>query len=167
MRGLMRVYPVSSTVNSVKNDGPECAEEEEVVEDSPPQRSLFQAGGTPPSHTVSFSLLASGPKLVLMYRKNKSSFQPYCQMSCPWVQTGTHNQSVGSLAISIKTKGPHRFGQEGYGDFSPGRGRRGSGAVDGSCMLGYCFYTAPAKEDVQGIRPTQCIRCPWLSLKGL
>ncbi|MFL6387305.1 MAG: SOS response-associated peptidase [Terriglobales bacterium] len=38
---LMRVYPVNSTVNSVKNDGPECAEEEEVVEDSPPQRSFF------------------------------------------------------------------------------------------------------------------------------
>jgi putative SOS response-associated peptidase YedK len=38
---LMRVYPVSSTVNSVKNDRPECAEEEEVVEDRPPQRSLF------------------------------------------------------------------------------------------------------------------------------
>lgn len=39
---LMRVYPVSSTVNSVKNDGPECAMEEmAVTDDSPTQGKLF------------------------------------------------------------------------------------------------------------------------------
>lgn len=39
---LMRVYPVSSTVNSVKNDSPECAKEESTVaEDTFTQRSLF------------------------------------------------------------------------------------------------------------------------------
>jgi hypothetical protein len=32
-----------------------------------------------------------------------------------------------------------------------------------SCKLGCCFYVAPAKAGVQGIRPTLCIRCPWLS----
>jgi putative SOS response-associated peptidase YedK len=38
---LMRIYPVSSTVNKVENDGPECAEESEVVSKSPAQSSLF------------------------------------------------------------------------------------------------------------------------------
>jgi putative SOS response-associated peptidase YedK len=37
----MRVYPVSSTVNSVKNDSPECAEEVTVAEDSAAQGKLF------------------------------------------------------------------------------------------------------------------------------
>jgi putative SOS response-associated peptidase YedK len=35
---LMRVYPVSSTVNSVKNDGPECAEKSGALR---AQSSLF------------------------------------------------------------------------------------------------------------------------------
>jgi putative SOS response-associated peptidase YedK len=38
---LMRVYPVSSTVNSVKNDGPGCAEDLGVVACSPAQRKLL------------------------------------------------------------------------------------------------------------------------------
>ena len=38
---LMRVYPVSSTVGNVKNDGPECAEESLVVTDSQDQTTLF------------------------------------------------------------------------------------------------------------------------------
>jgi putative SOS response-associated peptidase YedK len=38
---LMRVYPVSSTVGNVKNDGPECAEEVEAVSDDAAQSSLF------------------------------------------------------------------------------------------------------------------------------
>jgi putative SOS response-associated peptidase YedK len=38
---LMRVYPVSSTVNSVKNDVPECAEEVSVSDSGPAQRKLF------------------------------------------------------------------------------------------------------------------------------
>jgi putative SOS response-associated peptidase YedK len=38
---LMRVYPVSSTVNSVKNDGPECAKESSQIENSTEQSSLF------------------------------------------------------------------------------------------------------------------------------
>jgi putative SOS response-associated peptidase YedK len=38
---LMRVYPVSSTVNSVKNDVPECAEEVSVSDSGPVQRKLF------------------------------------------------------------------------------------------------------------------------------
>lgn len=38
---LMRVYPVSSTVNKVGNDGPECAEELSQMEDSAEQSSLF------------------------------------------------------------------------------------------------------------------------------
>ncbi len=38
---LMRVYPVSSTVNSVKNDNPECAEEVTVSGDEPAQPKLF------------------------------------------------------------------------------------------------------------------------------
>jgi putative SOS response-associated peptidase YedK len=38
----MRVYPVSSTVNKVGNDGPECAEESTLVQDTPEQRSLFR-----------------------------------------------------------------------------------------------------------------------------
>jgi putative SOS response-associated peptidase YedK len=38
---LMRVYPVSSTVNKVENDGPECAEESVVAEDGRGQRKLF------------------------------------------------------------------------------------------------------------------------------
>jgi putative SOS response-associated peptidase YedK len=38
---LMRVYPVSSTVSNVKNDGPECAEEVKVCEDSQTQGKLF------------------------------------------------------------------------------------------------------------------------------
>jgi putative SOS response-associated peptidase YedK len=37
----MRVYPVSSTVNSVKNEGPECAEEVSFSEGSPAQPKLF------------------------------------------------------------------------------------------------------------------------------
>jgi putative SOS response-associated peptidase YedK len=37
----MRVYPVSSTVNTVKNDGPECAEEASAAPDGPAQSSLF------------------------------------------------------------------------------------------------------------------------------
>ncbi|SRR6266700_861488 len=37
----MRVYPVSSTVNKVGNDGPECAEESAVVQDGSTQSSLF------------------------------------------------------------------------------------------------------------------------------
>jgi putative SOS response-associated peptidase YedK len=38
---LMRVYPVSSTVNKVSNDGPECAEKSRVVSGSLKQSSLF------------------------------------------------------------------------------------------------------------------------------
>jgi putative SOS response-associated peptidase YedK len=38
----MRVYPVSSTVNSVKNEGQECAEEVDITEDDQEQRSLFR-----------------------------------------------------------------------------------------------------------------------------
>ncbi|HEY1527873.1 MAG TPA: SOS response-associated peptidase [Candidatus Angelobacter sp.] len=38
---LMRVYPVSSIVNKVANDGPECAEESSHIEDSAEQSSLF------------------------------------------------------------------------------------------------------------------------------
>jgi putative SOS response-associated peptidase YedK len=40
---LMRLYPVSSTVNSVKNDGPECAKEQVTVAESESamQRKLF------------------------------------------------------------------------------------------------------------------------------
>jgi putative SOS response-associated peptidase YedK len=38
---LMRVYPVSSTVNKVGNDGPECAQESSAVPDSSAQSSLF------------------------------------------------------------------------------------------------------------------------------
>ena len=38
---LMRVYPVSSTVSSVKNDGPECAEEVCAGEEDSTQSSLF------------------------------------------------------------------------------------------------------------------------------
>jgi putative SOS response-associated peptidase YedK len=37
----MRLYPVSSTVNKVGNDGPECAEEVSIIEDSPAQSNLF------------------------------------------------------------------------------------------------------------------------------
>jgi putative SOS response-associated peptidase YedK len=37
----MRVYPVSSTVSSVKNDGPECAEESVSVQEGPAQSTLF------------------------------------------------------------------------------------------------------------------------------
>ena len=38
----MRVYPVSATVNSVKNDGPECAEEQVgAAENGPDQSTLF------------------------------------------------------------------------------------------------------------------------------
>jgi putative SOS response-associated peptidase YedK len=37
----MRVYPVNSSVNSVKNDGPECAEEVSPGEDEPAQPTLF------------------------------------------------------------------------------------------------------------------------------
>jgi putative SOS response-associated peptidase YedK len=39
----MRVYPVSSTVNSAKNDGPECAKESSAANNSPVQSSLFQS----------------------------------------------------------------------------------------------------------------------------
>jgi hypothetical protein len=38
---LMRVYPASSTVNSVKNDGPECVEESVPVPDGPAQFTLL------------------------------------------------------------------------------------------------------------------------------
>ncbi|HEY5030043.1 MAG TPA: SOS response-associated peptidase [Candidatus Angelobacter sp.] len=38
---LMRVYPVSLTVNKVENVGPECAEESHLVSDDPTQSSLF------------------------------------------------------------------------------------------------------------------------------
>jgi len=38
---LMRVYPVSSTVNKVGNDGPECAEESSGASDSLEQSCLF------------------------------------------------------------------------------------------------------------------------------
>ena len=38
---LMRVYPVSSTVNKVENDSPECAQEVRAQEDAPAQRKLF------------------------------------------------------------------------------------------------------------------------------
>jgi putative SOS response-associated peptidase YedK len=38
---LMRMYPVSSKVGRVKNDGPECAEESEAVSDETAQSSLF------------------------------------------------------------------------------------------------------------------------------
>jgi putative SOS response-associated peptidase YedK len=37
----MRVYPVSSTVSKVGNDGPECAVESVAVQDGPAQSSLF------------------------------------------------------------------------------------------------------------------------------
>jgi putative SOS response-associated peptidase YedK len=37
----MRVYPVSATVSSVKNDGPECAEEASAAEEDSTQSSLF------------------------------------------------------------------------------------------------------------------------------
>jgi putative SOS response-associated peptidase YedK len=37
----MRVYPVSSAVNSVKNEGPNCAEEITVEDDDLAQRNLF------------------------------------------------------------------------------------------------------------------------------
>jgi putative SOS response-associated peptidase YedK len=38
---LMRVYPVSSIVNKVENEGPECAEQLVSVRDDPTQSSLF------------------------------------------------------------------------------------------------------------------------------
>lgn len=38
---LMRIYPVSSTVNKVENDGPECAEEASSASSKPAQSSLF------------------------------------------------------------------------------------------------------------------------------
>ena len=38
---LMRMYPVSSKVGNVKNDGPERAEESEAVSDDAAQSSLF------------------------------------------------------------------------------------------------------------------------------
>lgn len=38
---LMRVYPVNSNVNNVKNEGPECAEEVSISEGSPAQPKLF------------------------------------------------------------------------------------------------------------------------------
>ena len=38
---LMRVYPVSSAVNKVENDGPECAQEVKAEEETPAQRKLF------------------------------------------------------------------------------------------------------------------------------
>jgi len=38
---LMRIYPVSSTVNKVDNEGPECAEKLVGVRDGPTQSSLF------------------------------------------------------------------------------------------------------------------------------
>ncbi len=37
----MRLYPVNSSVNSVKNDGPECAEEVSAGGDEPAQPKLF------------------------------------------------------------------------------------------------------------------------------
>jgi putative SOS response-associated peptidase YedK len=37
----MRIYPVSSTVNNVKNDSPECAEEANLDEEEPAQPKLF------------------------------------------------------------------------------------------------------------------------------
>jgi len=37
----MRVYPVSSIVNSVKNDGPECLKESVAVQNGPSQSTLF------------------------------------------------------------------------------------------------------------------------------
>ncbi len=37
----MRIYPVSSAVNSVKNDVPECAEEVTVDDESSSQGNLF------------------------------------------------------------------------------------------------------------------------------
>jgi putative SOS response-associated peptidase YedK len=37
----MRIYPVSSTVNKVGNDGPECAEEVSAGQNSPAQSKLF------------------------------------------------------------------------------------------------------------------------------
>jgi putative SOS response-associated peptidase YedK len=38
---LMRVYPVSSAVGNVKNDGPECAEEIKNPEEEAQQHRLF------------------------------------------------------------------------------------------------------------------------------
>jgi putative SOS response-associated peptidase YedK len=38
---LMRTYPVSTAVNRVENDGPECAEEVAPIPDRPGQASLF------------------------------------------------------------------------------------------------------------------------------
>lgn len=38
---LMRIYPVSSTVNKVDNEGPECAEKLVAVREGPTQSSLF------------------------------------------------------------------------------------------------------------------------------
>jgi len=38
---LMRVYPVSSTVNKVENDSPECAKEVSADAEAPAQRKLF------------------------------------------------------------------------------------------------------------------------------
>jgi len=38
---FMRVYPVSSTVNKVGNDVPECAAESGTVEESSAQQPLF------------------------------------------------------------------------------------------------------------------------------
>jgi putative SOS response-associated peptidase YedK len=38
---FMRVYPASSTVNKVGNDGPECAAESDTVEESSAQRPLL------------------------------------------------------------------------------------------------------------------------------
>jgi SOS response associated peptidase (SRAP) len=38
---LMRVYPVSLTVNKVENDGPECAEESHLVQMIPRNRLYF------------------------------------------------------------------------------------------------------------------------------
>jgi putative SOS response-associated peptidase YedK len=37
----MRVYPVSSAVNSVKNDSPDCGKEVGLEEDEPAQPKLF------------------------------------------------------------------------------------------------------------------------------
>jgi hypothetical protein len=67
-------------------------------------------------------------------------------MSCPCVQIGTHNQSVGSLAIRHKGSGTSSVRPRGtlavQSRASPAR----IGAGDGSCKLGYCFYAVPPKR---------------------
>src|SRR5947209_7777351 len=81
------------------------------------------------SPAPSFQIGGSGIEpFRFMYRENKNSFQPHSrQMGCSCVQLERTIKAVASIAISIKTQTSRRFDEEGLGDFSPGRVRRGSG----------------------------------------